>query len=397
MTLAARRVLPVLLLAAVAVVPARFEGRAAPPVARTVGAAELEPRIWLPGALRGAAFPPPGGSAEPSPTPAPLSREACPGAAAYSAAAGGVSLYVTRDGVPVCADYPNGGAPDAAWPLASGTKSFSGVMAAAAIEDGLLAGWDERVADTLAEWRGDPRKSRITVRQLLSLTSGLDAGAVGSVPTYAEAVAAPAVAEPGARFDYGPVPFQVFGELMRRKLDGRYPDPLAYLRERILEPIGTEPAAWRRGPDGMPRLPSGASFTAAEWAVFGDLVRRHGRWGDRQLVREDLLAEAFKGSTTRPTYGLTWWLLLELDRPPAGAPARVVAAKGAGVQRLYVLDRYGIVAVRQTGGAEDAPEDEARFVDAAFLRWLLADLGIEPQGEARATGGEAPARSGNGR
>lgn len=343
-------------------------------------------RAWLPIGLVAAppsvgAPPtaPPAASPTPSPTPA-LSAAGCPEAASYNAAAGGVSLYVLREGTPVCADYPNGGAPEAAWPLASGTKSFSGVMAAAAIEDGILSGWDERVADTLVEWADDPRRSRITLRQLLGLVSGLDAGAVGSVPTYAEAVAAPAVAEPGARFDYGPVPFQVFGELMRRRLEGRYDDPLAYLRARILEPIGAEPAAWRRGPDGMPRLPSGASFTAAEWAVFGELVRQHGRWDGRQLVRADLLAEAFKGSTTRPTYGLTWWLLLELDRPAPGAPARVVAAKGAGIQRLYVLDRYGIVAVRQTGAgtADDVPEDEARFADAAFLRRLLADLAIAP-------------------
>jgi len=313
-----------------------------------------------------------------TPTAPPLSAAGCPQAAAYSAAADGVSLYVLRDGVPVCADYPNGGAPDAAWGLASGTKSFSGVMAAAAIEDGLLSGWDEVVADTITEWRGDPRKGRITVRQLLSLTSGLDAGAVGSVPTYAEAVAAPAVREPGAAFDYGPVPYQVFGELMRRKLAGRYADPLAYLDDRVLGPIGARYDSWRRGTDGMPRLPSGAAFRASEWATFGELVRRHGRVGDRQLVRTDLLAECFVGSDVRPTYGLTWWLLLDLDRPAPGAPARVVAAKGAGIQRLYVLDRHGLVAVRQTASQLDGAEDGARFGDAAFLGRLLDDLGLAP-------------------
>lgn len=353
-------------------------------------------RIWLPlvvAALDLAVVPSPTAAGPaatatrtpwPSPPPAatptapPLSAAGCPQAAAYNAAADGVSLYVLRDGVPVCADYPNGGAPDAAWGLASGTKSFSGVMAAAAIEDGLLGGWDEVVADTITEWRGDPRKGRITVRQLLSLTSGLDAGAVGSVPTYAEAVAAPAVAEPGTRFDYGPVPYQVFGELMRRKLAGRYADPLAYLDDRILGPIGARYDAWRRGADGLPRLPSGAAFRASEWAKFGELVRRHGRVGDRQLVRTDRLAECFVGSDVRPTYGLTWWLLLDLDRPAPGAPARVVAAKGAGIQRLYVLDRHGLVAVRQTASQLDGAEDGARFGDAAFLGRLLDDLGLAP-------------------
>ena len=322
--------------------------------------------------------PPATPSAVATAAPTPLSAAGCPRAAAYNAAADGVSLYVLRDGVPVCADYPNGGSADRAWGLASGTKSFSGVMAAAAIEDGLLSGWDERVADTIDAWRGDPRKSRITVRHLLSLTSGLDAGDVGTVPTYAEAIAAPAVAEPGARFEYGPVPYQVFGELMRRKLAGRYPDPLAYLDARILGPIGARYDAWRRGADGMPRLPSGAAFRAAEWATFGDLVRRHGLVDGQPLLRADLLAELFVGSDVRPTYGLTWWLLVDLDRPAPGAPARAVAAKGAGIQRLYVLDRYGIVAVRQTASQLDGPDDGVRFGDAAFLGRLLDDLGITP-------------------
>lgn len=356
-------------------------GADAPPATPTTGTPAWQATATAPGratATPSSSAPPAAPSAVATAAPTPLSAAGCPRAAAYNAAADGVSLYVLRDGVPVCADYPNGGAPDRAWGLASGTKSFSGVLAAAAMQDGLLSGWDERVADTIAEWQADPRKARITVRHLLSLTSGLDAGDVGTIPTYAEAVAAPALAEPGARFDYGPVPYQVFGELMRRKLAGRYPDPLAYLDARILGPIGARYDGWRRGPDGMPRLPSGASFRAAEWAKFGDLVRRHGRVDDLPLVEADRLAELFVGSDVRPTYGLTWWLLVDLDRPAPGAPARAVAAKGAGIQRLYVLDRYGIVAVRQTASQLDGPDDGARFGDAAFLGRLLDDLGITP-------------------
>jgi hypothetical protein len=44
---------------------------------------------------------------------------------------------------------------------------------------------------------------------------------------------------------------------------------------------------------------------------------------------------------------------------------------------LYVVERHGLVAVRQTGG-DEGPEDEARFGDAAFLGRLLEDLDIAP-------------------
>ena len=78
-------------------------------------------------------------------------------AAAYSAASRGVSMLVMVDGRVVFQDYPNGGSPGAAHELASGTKSFWGVAAAAAAADGILS-LDEPVAKTLTEWRADPRR-----------------------------------------------------------------------------------------------------------------------------------------------------------------------------------------------------------------------------------------------
>jgi len=193
-------------------------------------------------------------------------------AAEYSARYRGISLLVMVDGKTVFEDYPNGGSPTRAHELASGTKSFSGVMAIAAQQDGLLS-LDEPASKTLTEWQGDPLREKITLRQLLNLTSGIPGGNLGRIPTYQEAVQSPAEAPPGTRFSYGPVPFQIFGEVMRRKLGG---DPLAYLQRRIFQPIGLEYAFWRRGPDGNPHLPSGAFLTARNWARFGELVRQGG-------------------------------------------------------------------------------------------------------------------------
>lgn len=96
-------------------------------------------------------------------------------AAKYSAERGGVSFLVMQEGRVVAEDYPNGGNANRARELASGTKSFSGVMAACAVQDGLMA-WDDRVSDVITEWKSDPRRSQITVRQLLSLSSGIPGG-----------------------------------------------------------------------------------------------------------------------------------------------------------------------------------------------------------------------------
>ena len=155
-------------------------------------------------------------------------------AADYSAAHGGVSFLVMADGDIVYETYANGGGVDQAFPIASGTKSFAGLLATAAVADGLLT-LDAPVADTITEWQGDPLKAQITARQLLTLTSGLEQRR-GRRVGYTEALKTPAVYPPGELFQYGSTPFQVFGELMRRKLAPRQETVLGYLQRRVLGP-----------------------------------------------------------------------------------------------------------------------------------------------------------------
>lgn len=310
-------------------------------------------------------------------------------AALYSAQHRGIALLVMVDGQILFEDYPGRGRPSRAHELASGTKSFSGVMAVAAVQDGLLS-LEEPLAQTLTEWQGDPWRSQINLRQLLHLTSGIPGGNLARPPTYQAALETPAEAPPDTRFSYGPIPFQIFGELMRRKLKG---DPLEYLTRRIFEPIGLEYAFWRRGPDGHPHLPSGAFLTARNWARFGELVRQGGRWQGQQVVDEALLQKCFEPSRVNPIYGLTWWL----GRPisPAqraaigrvgqgidalagtpGLPDDLVIAAGAGDQRLYISRKLKLVVVRQAEGiVESLAGRQTGFSDAVFLRLLLTGQG----------------------
>jgi CubicO group peptidase (beta-lactamase class C family) len=298
-------------------------------------------------------------------------------AAAYSSERRGVSLLIMRGGRIVFEDYPNQGGPERGWELASGAKSFTGVMAAAAVQDRLLE-WDERAAETLTEWRTDALKRRITIRHLLSLTSGIEGGQIARPPTYADAIAAPAVAPAGERFSYGPTPFQIFGEIMRRKLTG---DPLAYLQRRIFDALSIRPTHWRRGADDNPHMPSGAGLTARDWGSFGQFVLE----GGRGRVDAEALRQCFNPSRANPGYGLSWWLLRPGLVPPgrrAGVdvdaaleerhgPIRMAA--GAGDQRLYLVPDRDMIIVRQATGILRALRGRGgmRWLDSEFLRLVL--------------------------
>lgn len=116
-------------------------------------------------------------------------------AAEYSAARRGVSLVVMQGGKVVLETYPRPGGATKGWELASGTKSFTGVMAALASADGLL-NIDEPAAKTLVEWKNDKR-NRITIRHLLTLTAGLKGeGDAARPPNYLDAIKARPMFEP---------------------------------------------------------------------------------------------------------------------------------------------------------------------------------------------------------
>src|SRR5256714_12099190 len=97
----------------------------------------------------------------------------CARAAGYSEKNSGFSVLVMQNGKTVFEHYANGGGADMRCKIFSGTKSFWGVAALCAVRDGLIK-LDDRVADTVTEWKNDPRKSQITIRQLLNQTDGIE-------------------------------------------------------------------------------------------------------------------------------------------------------------------------------------------------------------------------------
>lgn len=296
-------------------------------------------------------------------------------AADYLRSCNGHALLVYRDGRLLFEGYFNEHRRDDPHRLASGTKSFVGVLAMMAAEDGLLK-LDEKAADTLTEWRDDARKSQITIRQLLTLTSGIAGGEVGDVPSYKEAVRlAEAKFPPGEKFQYGPVPFQCFGELLRRKLVPHKETVEGYLKRRLLDPIGLKPSSWRKDADGQPHLPSGALLTAREWAKFGLFVLNKGARDGKQLVQERLLAECFQGTKAHPAYGLTFWLNASDERP-----RDLVMAAGAGKQKLYIVPSQKLLIVQFA----EAPR---RFQERELMRLVLDGLnqpgGFEPTAKTK--------------
>ncbi|MDA7951332.1 MAG: serine hydrolase [Pirellulaceae bacterium] len=279
----------------------------------------------------------------------------------YSDLHDGKALLIMIEGKVVFESYANKLGETLGHPLASGTKSFTGVLAACAAKDGLLT-LDEKVSDTIIEWKEDKLKAEITIRQLLSLTSGIDPGKSGKgVPSYKESIQSTMKDMPGKRFRYGPAPFQIFGELLHRKLKDESVND--YLKKRILDPIGMKPTFWRKDKDKNPHLPSGATFNAKEWAKFGELVRLKGVWQGEELLDPDVLDACFEPSGANPRYGVSFWLG---NKKIKHIPEDIVYAAGKGHQRLYISRKHKLVVVRQSPVFSTAPFNDEEFLSLLF-------------------------------
>ena len=128
-------------------------------------------------------------------------------AGAYSGARRGFSLLVARHDKVIFEDYENGGSPLATHKICSGTKGFWVVATLVAVHEGLLT-LDERVSDTITEWRSNALKRAITVREVMNFTDGIDPAfqlhgeSIQDRNGYA--IRVPVVAKPGTAFIYGP-------------------------------------------------------------------------------------------------------------------------------------------------------------------------------------------------
>jgi CubicO group peptidase (beta-lactamase class C family) len=297
-----------------------------------------------------------------------LSNARIKAAAEYSFSTGGETFLIMQDGKIIAEQYGGSGDVNRRQMLASGSKSFVGVAAAAAVQDKLIR-LDDYVVEAIPEWKSDPVKSRITYRQLLSLTSGLTAGERGRAvraPAWEAIAAKPMTSSPGEKFNYGAYHLNCFAFALERRLNHETFE--AYLKRRVIDPLGIT-LEWKfRCDDGHPQVGGGGFMTARDWSTFGNFIANHGNVGNKSVVASESLAQCFIGSKENPAYGLAWWLKKPVSASICrsipilsrvwGAvgnadwvPSDMVAALGAGNQRLYVIPSMNLVVVRQASFA----------------------------------------------
>jgi CubicO group peptidase (beta-lactamase class C family) len=277
-------------------------------------------------------------------------------------------LLVARNGYLVVDEYFNGSRPDDLHTLQSDTKSVTSLLIGIAAQQGMISSLDQQVLGFFPEYRrirnADDRKSAMTLRDLLTMRTGLDWGEdpyQGS-PLFQLnncqcdwlkfVLDWPMRETPGTRFEYNSGGVILLGGVIRN-VSGMPTDVFA--QQNLFDPLGIAQVRWAYGePDNLPHTGGGLNMKPRDMAKLGYLVLRRGLWEDKQIVSREWLDESMQHHVRNPRtfgshpvdYGYLWWLLpLDGSGTDQGEQADIYTAAGARDQWIFVIPRYDMVVV----------------------------------------------------
>jgi CubicO group peptidase (beta-lactamase class C family) len=232
------------------------------------------------------------------------------------------SLMVVRHGHVVAEGWWAPHTPERTRLLYSLSKSFTSTALGFALEEGRF-GLDDTVVSHFPELDQDitdPRSRSVTLRHLASMASGHNRDMLDEVlardpqEPVRGLLLIPPDEEPGSIFAYSQPCTYALAAVIQRAAGM----PLsAYLRPRLLDPLGIGEVGWLTWPPGREQGFSGLFARTEDVAKLGQLYLQRGRWGDTRLVPEPYVDQATSRRIDTPNqdnvdwrqgYGYQFWM-----------------------------------------------------------------------------------------
>jgi CubicO group peptidase (beta-lactamase class C family) len=237
-------------------------------------------------------------------------------------------MVVMKDGKVVIEEYFNTYWRETVHDIRSAGKSVTALLLGIAIDKGLIRNVNQSIRDFLPVTPGTApvadRYARITIADLLTMSSGLDADdGKDSSPGNAVhwmarddwakfATTLPIHAEPGTEWVYSDVCAMLTGAIIEKVSGMKLSD---FARLNLFQPLGIREYYWYTGNGGSTGAAGNLYISTIDFAKIGQLVLDGGRWQEKQIISESWIREIarkrFDISHTNPFssgYGYFWWL-----------------------------------------------------------------------------------------
>ena len=270
------------------------------------------------------------------------------------------SIVVIQDGALLIERYYNGATRDGTHNPRSVGKTFAATVLGIAIDEGYIESLDQTLGEFYELEAYDnysPKKSEVTLRHLLTMTSGFDGfdfdmDSIGNeeymYPTenWVEWTLNLPMAEdrnPGDEWRYFTAGIVVLGDIVHHSVPGGLE---ASAHEKLFEPIGITNYQWQHTPQRVANTAGGIQLTPLGFAKYGQLHKNRGYWSDESVVPAGWVDEMLKPrvETTVPgdSYGYLWW---RKTYAVNGEEWPVAYCSGNGGNKIFVFDDRDLVVV----------------------------------------------------
>lgn len=277
------------------------------------------------------------------------------------------SMIVQHCGRRVFEDYRLGFDSIMPHDLQSATKTYSMLLIGVLIEHGDIESVDTPLKKLLPDYAHllSGEKADITLRHVLSMTSGLAWRDFGKGNSFEKIIAAedtvefvlsePLKTKPGETFFYNTGSSHLLSAIITEQ-SGM--SAFEFAKETLFEPLEMMDYEWDEFADGLSLGGWGLYSRPRDMAKVGQLILDGGAWEGRQIVNADFVDDARRQQTETGAgvggggYGYQMWI------PDGFSKTQVAAALGFGGQSIYVFGDLDLVVVF-TASVEKPQENAA--------------------------------------
>ena len=298
------------------------------------------------------------------------------------------SVIVMRDGELLIERYYNGAERNQTHNPRSVGKTFAATILGIALDEGYLNSVDQRLGDfyELKNYENfSAKKTRVTLRELLTMTSGFDGYDFDMDSIGNEEYMYPQEnwvdwtlnlpmakdRDPGQEWRYFTAGIVVVGDIINTSVPGGLE---AYADKKLFAPLGISNYQWQYTPQGVPNTAGGVQLTPLDFAKFGQLHKNRGNWEGQQVIPAEwadaMLTPTIETTVPGNQYGYLWWHKTYVTDD---AEWPVAYCTGNGGNKIFVFDDRDLVVV-VTASAYGQRYMHSQ-VDDMMVRYILPAVG----------------------
>ena len=274
------------------------------------------------------------------------------------------SLICLKDGEVIC-ECSHPGYSVNTWHLShSMSKTVTGIAIGMLVDDGKLD-INTRLSDVFPERTyKDPNFDKITVKHLLTMTTGIKFSEAGSVTEarWMDAFFASSCAfMPGTEFAYNSMNSYILASIVV-KLTGK--SMTEFLDERLFGPLHITNRFWEVSAEGVEKGGWGLYLSAESWAKIGYMMLRGGVFDGKRILSEAWVRESHERHAKTPEsighfdYGYQLWTSSEGDD---------FLFNGMLGQNVWICPKNDLVVVILSGNNELFQNSPARSIIEKYL------------------------------